>query len=83
VRPEHLRLGEPAEASVEGRVLAVERLGAESWVYVDLGLDDPLVVKHAGMVDLPPEGAVTVGLPAEACYLFDRQGLSLPRAAFG
>jgi multiple sugar transport system ATP-binding protein len=83
VRPEHLRLGEPGDASVEGRVLAVERLGAESWVYVDLGLDDPLVVKHAGMADLPPEGAVTVGLPAEACYLFDRQGRSLPRAAFG
>lgn len=83
VRPEHLLLGEGGDARVEGRVLTVERLGAESWIYLDMGLEDPVVVKHTGVVDLGIDQMVGVGLPAAACYLFDQTGRCLPRQAYG
>ncbi|WP_027135191.1 ABC transporter ATP-binding protein [Geminicoccus roseus] len=83
VRPEHLQLGEGGDATIEGRVLTVERLGAESWVYLDLGLEDPVVVKHGGAVDVAVDGTARAGLPAGALYLFDAQGRCLPREVYG
>ena len=83
IRPEHLTLGGGGDAAIEGKVLTVERLGSESWVYLDLGLDDPVVVKHTGVVDLPADATATAGIPAQACYLFDQAGRCLPRETFG
>jgi multiple sugar transport system ATP-binding protein len=83
VRPEHLLLGGSGDAVVEGPVLTVERLGAENWVYLDLGLEEPLVVKHSGMVDLLPDSMATVGIPAAATYFFDGNGRCLRRESFG
>jgi multiple sugar transport system ATP-binding protein len=83
IRPEHLILGGGGDAVIEGRVLTVERLGAESWVYLDLGLEDPLVVKHGGAVEARVDDLARAGLPLDACYIFDQAGRCLPRAAFG
>jgi multiple sugar transport system ATP-binding protein len=83
VRPEHMRLGQ-GDLTLEGRVITVEQLGAESFVYLDLGQPDPVVVKapgEAGAATRPGE-AVPVGIPAGALYLFDAEGRCYPRETY-
>ncbi len=82
VRPEHLRLGGGGEIGIEGRAVTVERLGAESFVYLDVGQDEPLVVKAPGETGVKPGEAVPVGIPAGALYLFDADGRCYPRETF-
>ena len=48
LRPEHLLEGGGGDASLEGRVIAVEQLGGETFAYVEQEGPEPLVVKAAG-----------------------------------
>jgi ABC-type sugar transport system ATPase subunit len=82
VRPEHVQLGGGGELTLEGRAVTVERLGAESFVYLDIGQDEPLVVKVPGETGVKPGEAVPVGVPAAALYLFDADGRCYPREVY-
>src|SRR5215213_10273972 len=53
VRPEHLQLG-AGEITIQGQVLAVEQLGAESFLYLDVGQTEPMVVKAGGETGIRP-----------------------------
>jgi multiple sugar transport system ATP-binding protein len=81
VRPEHLRLG-PGEIAIEGQVIAVEQLGAESFLYLDVGQPETLVVKAGGETAARPGQTVPVNVPAGALYLFDEQGRCYPRETY-
>ena len=50
IRPEHLRPDGTGDAALEGEVITIERLGAESYMYVDIGQEEPLVVKAEAAV---------------------------------
>ena len=67
--------------SSAGRVIAVEHLGGETYVYLERGEGEPLTVKAERR--LPRRGStsvVPIGVPASACYLFDDARRSaLPR----
>jgi len=69
IRPEHLfPLTHPhAHSKVSGIVQVAEHLGAESFVYMD--------------VDVATGQTYSVGIPAEACYLFDAKEQAFPRTA--
>jgi len=82
IRPEHLIEGGGGDASIEGPVITVEHLGAETYLYVDLGQEMPLVVKAAGDSRTRAGERVRVGIPAGACYLFDESGRSFAREAY-
>ncbi len=79
LRPEHLLEGGGGAASLSGRVIAVERLGGETFIYLDRGDPAPLVVKAGGDSKARVDDHLTVGIPASACYLFDADGRALPR----
>jgi multiple sugar transport system ATP-binding protein len=83
LRPEHLIEGGGGAAELRGRVVAVERLGGETYVYVERanGGNTPLVVKAAGNSTTRSGDLLPVGVPASACYLFDEQGQAFPRPA--
>jgi multiple sugar transport system ATP-binding protein len=81
LRPEHLIGGGGGAGELKGRVLAVERLGGETYIYLERTGADPLVVKAAGDARARVDEELPVGVPAAACYLFDEQGRALPRAA--
>ncbi|MFO1038700.1 MAG: sn-glycerol-3-phosphate ABC transporter ATP-binding protein UgpC [Geminicoccaceae bacterium] len=83
LRPEHLLLGGGGDGEISGKIITVEQLGAESYVYVDAGLPEMLIVKTHGSPGLHANEPVRVGIPAGACYLFDPTGRCEPRAAFG
>jgi ABC-type sugar transport system ATPase subunit len=82
VRPEHLDAEGRGDAVIEGRVVAVERLGAESWLYIDTAAAEPLVVKAGANHQAKPGETARIGVPAAACYLFAADGRSLERRPF-
>jgi multiple sugar transport system ATP-binding protein len=82
VRPEHLRADGSGDGQIVGKVVTAEQLGAESWIYLDIGQPDLLVVKAGAGHSAKPDEEFAVGVPAAACYLFDDQGRCFPRQAF-
>jgi multiple sugar transport system ATP-binding protein len=81
LRPEHLIEGGGGGGEIKGRVVAVEHLGGETYVYLERRGADPLVVKTEGNSPAKVDDLLPVGVPASACYLFDEQGEAFPRAA--
>jgi multiple sugar transport system ATP-binding protein len=81
VRPEHLIEGGGGAGELKGRVIAVEHLGGETYVYLERQGFDPLVVKAGGDSRTRVDELLPVGVPASACYLFDEEGQAIPRAA--
>jgi multiple sugar transport system ATP-binding protein len=81
LRPEHLIEGGGGAGELKGRVIAVEHLGGETYIYLERRGTDPLVVKADGESQARVDDLLSIGVPASACYLFDEEGRALPRAA--
>ncbi|MEZ5847723.1 MAG: sn-glycerol-3-phosphate ABC transporter ATP-binding protein UgpC [Geminicoccaceae bacterium] len=82
IRPEHLTEGGGGDATISGPVVAVEHLGAETYLYVDMGQELPITVKAAGNSQTRPGDTIGIGIPAGACYLFDKDGKAFEREAW-
>ncbi len=74
LRPEHLIAGGGGDAEFTGRVIAVEHLGGETFIYLQRGEGELLTVKAAGKSRTKVDDVLPVGVPAGACYLFDSRG---------
>ena len=81
LRPEHLLEGGGGAAELSGQVVAVEHLGGETYIYVDQGEADPLVVKAEGDSKARVDDTLPIGVPAPACYLFDGDGWAFKRTS--
>jgi multiple sugar transport system ATP-binding protein len=81
LRPEHLLEGGGGDTELKGQVVAVEHLGGETYIYVERGGDEPLVVKAAGDSKTKVNEVLPIGVPASACYLFDSDGQAFARAS--
>ena len=82
IRPEHLRPDGTGDAVLEGEVITIERLGAESFMYVDVGQEEPLVVKAEAAVPIRHGERARIGIPAAATYLFQEGGDCLTRNSY-
>ncbi len=81
LRPEHLVEGGGGDAELRGRVIAVEHLGGETYIYLERGGEMPMIVKAAGDSKTKVDDVLPVGVPASACYLFDGEGQAFARPA--
>ena len=63
-------------------MVTVEQLGAESFVYLDVGQPEPLVVKARWRDRCQARPDRAGGVPAGALYLFDEQGRCYPRETY-
>ena len=79
IRPEAAVLSGQGGPRLKGRVVAVERLGNETYLYLDVPGSEGFAVHAAGDVKAAPEEVVSVGLPAAKCYLFDAQDRAFGR----
>jgi multiple sugar transport system ATP-binding protein len=79
LRPEHLADTSVNEGQLEGEVIALEHLGAETYIYLACGNDEPMVIKSSGDTEIRMGQRVWVAVPPQACYLFDENGTALPR----
>jgi multiple sugar transport system ATP-binding protein len=77
VRPEHLVIDEPADATVEGKVEIAEYLGSETMFYLTLADGSALSVKADGLMTAKPGASLKIGIKAAACHLFDAAGAAL------
>lgn len=82
IRPEHVVPveHEHADSQLRGNVLVAEHLGSESFIYMSVD-DCDFTVKAESEVALHSGDSFTVGIPADACYLFNTKGIAFPRTA--
>ncbi len=79
VRPEHLSLG-AGENTLQAKVSFIDRLGGNCYVYFDFpGAELSLTAELRGNPALRTGQAVSLGMQAAQCYLFDAAGLAFQR----
>jgi multiple sugar transport system ATP-binding protein len=82
IRPEHIVLGESDNGDLAGQVIYSEHLGDQTLVYLEIpGADTPLTVRIGPDTEAEEGRMLKVGLPANACHLFDGQGTAFRRLA--
>ena len=82
IRPEHMvMIDDPlADSRITGTVNVAEHLGSESYVYMNVSGRD-FTVRVRPETPATPGRQFEIGLPADACHLFDEQGIAFPRTA--
>jgi len=80
VRPEHIVLVRPGEGELTGRVEVVERLGSDSFVYVEVSKIGRLLVRCIGNTGLTVDETVGLRFDPSNSHLFDSQNhrLAIP-----
>ena len=73
VRAEHIDLADGSGAW-SGKILLTEELGADSYIYVDVGEDDPIVVRQDGKAFHQPGTTVSISPREDHLYRFDADG---------
>jgi multiple sugar transport system ATP-binding protein len=74
IRPEALDPVGKGDAVLTGKVFAVERLGNETYVYLEVPGSNEFAVHAAGDVVVKPGDEMKVGLAARDCHLFNSEG---------
>ena len=80
IRPEAIDSNGKGDAVLSGRVVAVERLGNEAYVYLEVPGSSEFAVHSAGDVEVQVGDVMRIGIAAGACHLFDASGLALAAA---
>jgi multiple sugar transport system ATP-binding protein len=75
VRPEHLQVTPDGE--LKGTLKHSEKLGNETFAYVNAGDDGEITVRVDGTLALEPGEAISLGFPPERLYRFDEAGKSI------
>lgn len=63
---------------IQGEVMVAEHLGAESFVYMNVD-DKDFTVQAAAELNVDTGDTLVVGVPPQACYLFDENDIAYPR----
>ncbi len=77
IRPEHISIA--TSNGLPAHVQLVERLGGESYVYVEVPGGETLIVRSTGDFDLKPGQQVHLNFNLAFLHLFDESGNTLPK----
>jgi multiple sugar transport system ATP-binding protein len=78
VRPEHIRTCAVGAGQCDGKIEVIEYLGADTFLIVDVGQDDKVVVRVDGDQEVFAEGdSVGLAFPEDRTHFFDLKGLRL------
>jgi multiple sugar transport system ATP-binding protein len=80
VRPEALNPDGVGDATIPGKVYAVERLGGETYLYLQTPEGREMTVHAAGDKVVAPGDQVAIGFTADKCHLFHDNGDAFERA---
>jgi multiple sugar transport system ATP-binding protein len=78
IRPEHLRPDDRGQ--IQGEVLVAERLGGETFLYLQAAPELMLVVQADGEIPTRVHDRIRVEINTDHTHLFDRQGAAIERA---
>ncbi len=73
LRPEHLAIVHE-NGHWTGQVIHAEILGSDTYVYIDLGLEEPLVVRESGVAARKSGETLSVSPMGENIHRFDEKG---------
>ena len=72
VRPEHISL--VTSEGISAQVQAVEHLGSESYLHLNLGSGEPFTVRVNGETSVVPDQQIQLRMDSKCLHLFDRNG---------
>ncbi len=80
IRPEHTVMldHKQADNTITGTVKLSEHLGAESYIHLEVGCT-PFTVRVRPGTIAKKGSQFDIGVPADACYLFDESGIAFKR----
>ena len=67
------------DASMPGDVDVVEELGESHFLYVRSPDGSVLTVRAGGDAPVRAKSRINLGIPGEACHVFNKDGMALPR----
>ncbi|HQZ13833.1 MAG TPA: ABC transporter ATP-binding protein [Devosia sp.] len=76
VRPEHLEI-KPADGAWSGKVIYSENLGSDSYIYVDIGAGEPVIVRQEGKSSYHTGDQLSFGPKGRNFHRFDDAGKPL------
>ncbi|GAM68168.1 maltose/maltodextrin transport ATP-binding protein malK [Vibrio sp. JCM 19236] len=80
IRPEHLLMSDATEATIEGEVMIVEKLGQETQVYLNLeGADADVIFRQPDTLEVEPGDHYAIGIDPKRCHLFHDDGRACRR----
>ena len=77
VRPEHLSVSGPADATLPAKLRLAEYLGSETMFYCGLADGSDISVKADGLAKAAPGADLAIGIPAAACHVFGADGRAI------
>lgn len=80
IRPEHLEIVSKEEAVWSGKLIHAEDLGSDNYLFVDIGSDEPLVVRRAGKLDTILGTEMFLKPILEHYHRFDNNGKPILRS---
>ena len=72
IRSEHMEIRD--DGPWTGEVLHVEDLGSDHFVFVEIGSDEPVIVRRPGKANIPVGTKVTLAPQADQIHRFDADG---------
>lgn len=78
IRPEHITVT-TGENGWSGEIVHSEMLGSDSFIYVEIGAGEPIVVREEGVTDRKAGERITLVADAAQIHRFDAQGQALAR----
>ena len=81
VRPEALNPDGSGDSSITGKVYAVERLGGETYLYLNTPQGREITVHAAGDKVVSSGDEIAIGFTADKCHLFHDTGEAFERVA--
>ncbi|WP_226782438.1 ABC transporter ATP-binding protein [Oceaniglobus trochenteri] len=79
IRPEHLRVGDDGEGVVQGRLVATEHLGSDTFAMVEVADSErPVMVRIPGERRIPHGSSLSLTFDAANVHMFDAEGTALP-----
>ncbi len=78
IRAEHIEIG-PGEGAWTGKVIHSENLGSDSYVYADVGSDEPVVAREDGTKKHQPDEAISIRPHKGQVHRFDKAGKPMGR----
>ena len=77
IRPEHLLIDQASDATWVGTVRLAEYLGAETMIYLSGADGSELAVKADGLAKVKIGERHQIGIPKQACHVFDEEGRAI------
>ena len=77
VRPEHFIFMKNQTQTINGKVYAVERLGGETYIYLNSKTDNDIIVHCSGDREIKVGENLDVGFSIKDCHLFNSNGWTI------